>query len=93
MDRMTKETARARMPGEGRRASGPIPSRRADPELLHAVSEHMGQPWASAEDVLAIIRDEYALRVFEDGLTDSEESWEAFLAHWADWAQERPAQH
>ena len=58
----------------------------ADPSLLEAVGRHMGQPWASEGEVLAILRDEYLLRVHEDGMPDSEESWQGFLEHWARWA-------
>jgi len=58
----------------------------ADPSLLQAVGRHMGQPWATADEVLAILRDEYLQRVHEDGMPDSEESWQGFLEHWARWA-------
>jgi hypothetical protein len=75
------------------RRMAPLIQRRASPTLLQAVSSHMGQPWVSPDEVLATLRDEYALRVYEDGLLDSDESWESFLAHWAAWAQGKPASH
>jgi hypothetical protein len=78
-------------------AARPLPSsfvaRSADPDLLLAVSAHMGQPRISPDEVHAIMREQYALRVYEDGLDDTDESWEAFLAHWASWANESPSHH
>jgi hypothetical protein len=53
----------------------------------------MGQSCVSLDEVLAVIRDEYVLRVYEDGLPDGEGSWEAFLANPADWSQSSPPRH